>query len=351
MDHLQIFILYSGGTIGMGPADITDPSSPLVPKNWAQLTQYMPSIKENGYFSQKDISFSYESFKPPLDSSQIKPEHWLKMAQIIEKNYDLYDGFIIIHGTDTMAYTASVLSFLFQHLSKPIVLTGSQLPISHPRTDAVNNFSNSIHIAAARNFGLPTIPEVMICFNDRLLRGNRASKTSTNDFEGFESPNCAPLGNLEENISINTNIICTVPEPNIKFKLTPLLNARVMDIALFPGLDSDTLKRLLGDDKVDGLILRTFGAGNAPMDEDFLNVLKEATDSGTLILNITQCFHGGINMQKYRAGNKLLQSGVISGGDMTKEAALTKMMWVLANVPPENRQEMLCKNLKGELSS
>jgi L-asparaginase len=350
MDQLHIFILYTGGTIGMAPADSNDPSSPLVPKNWAQLTQYMPSIKENGYFSQKDISFSYESFKPLLDSSQVKPEHWLQMARIIEKNYEQYDGFIIIHGTDTMAYTASVLSFFFQNLSKPIVLTGSQLPISHPRTDAVNNFSNSIHIAAARNFGLPTIPEVMICFNDRLLRGNRSSKTSTNDFEGFESPNCAPLGKLEENIAIDVNIICSPPDKDKKFNLAPALNSRVMDVALFPGLDSETLKRLLGDDKVDGLILRTFGAGNAPMDDDFLKVLKEATDSGTLVLNITQCFHGGINMQKYRAGNKLLQSGVISGGDMTKEAALTKMMWVLANVAPENRQEMLCKNLKGELS-
>jgi L-asparaginase len=351
MNQLKIFILYTGGTIGMAPANISDPYSPLVPKKWAQLTQYMPSIKENGYFSQKGISFSYESFQPPLDSSQIKPDHWLDMARIIENNYHLYDGFIIIHGTDTMAYTASVLSFLFQNLSKPIVLTGSQLPISHPRTDAVNNFSNSIHIAAATNFGLPIVPEVMICFNDRLLRGNRSSKTSTNDFEGFESPNCVTLGNLEEKITINTNIMETMPSEDKKFHLTPHLNARVMDVAIFPGLDSETLKRLLGDDKVDGLILRTFGAGNAPMDNDFLKVLKEATDSGTLILNITQCSHGGINMQKYRAGNKLLQSGVISGSDMTKEAALTKMMWVLANVAPEFQQEMLCKNLKGELSS
>ena len=351
MTQIRIFILYTGGTIGMAPVDNNDPQSPLVPKNWAQLTHYMPSIKENGYFSQKGISFSYESFKPPLDSSQIKPEHWLKMAQIIEKNYHQYDGFVIIHGTDTMAYTASILSFLFQNLAKPIVLTGSQLPISHPRTDAVNNFSNSIHIAAAPVFELPVIPEVMICFNDRLLRGNRASKISTNDFEGFESPNCSPLGSLEENIFINTNIIRTKPDKEEKFYLTPNLNARVMDVALFPGLNSETLKRLLGDDKVDGLILRTFGAGNAPMDDDFLKVLKEATDSGTVILNITQCYHGGINMKKYKAGNKLLQSGVISGGDMTKEAALTKMMWVLANVDPEIRQEMLCKNLKGELSN
>ncbi len=350
MMQQRIFILYTGGTIGMAPADLNDPTSPLVPKNWAQLTQFMPSIQEEGYFSQKGIEFSYESFNPPLDSSQINPNHWLKMAKTIKKNYHDYDGFIIIHGTDTMAYTASILSFLFENLSKPVVLTGSQLPISHPRTDAVNNFSNSIHIAAARAFGLPIIPEVMICFNDRLLRGNRASKSSTNDFEGFESPNCAHLGNLEENISINTALINPIPTNDKTFKLHPYLNARVMDIALFPGLNSDTLKRLLGDDKVDGLILRTYGAGNAPMDSDFLKVLKEATDAGTLILNITQCFHGGINMKKYKAGNKLMQSGVISGSDMTKEAALTKMMWVLANVEPLLRQEMLCKNLRGEIT-
>lgn len=349
MTH-KVFILYTGGTIGMAPSNPKDPLSPLSPKSWDELMKYMPSLQHEGYFGQKGISFTFKTLKPPIDSSQITPQHWLEMAAVIEKNYTSYDGFIIIHGTDTMAYTASVLSFIFENLSKPVVLTGSQLPISDPRTDAVNNFSNSIHIAAGPCFGLPVIPEVTICFNDRLLRGNRSSKQSTNDFEGFESPNYRHLGALEERISINTSRLLPLPSLNNPFTLKAQINHRVMDISLFPGLDPDALKRLLGDDKVDGLILRTFGAGNAPIQNDFLKVLKDATEAGTLILNITQCWHGGINMKKYKSGNRLLESGVISGADMTKEAALTKMMWVLANYPSNLRAEKLATSLRGEMS-
>ena len=350
MSHHKIFILYTGGTIGMAPSDIKDPHSPLVPKNWEQLSYFMPSIKPGGYFSQRGISFHYHSFPEPLDSSQITPEHWIKISNILYESYDDYDGFIIIHGTDTMAYSASMLSFFFNGLTKPIVFTGSQLPISHSRTDAINNFSNSIHIAASEVFGLPTVPEVSICFNDRLLRGNRSSKLSTRDFEGFESPNYGHLAQLEEHIVIHSRRIREISQPNRKPVLMNKLGTRVLDLSLFPGLSSDTLRRLLGEDELDGLILRTYGAGNAPMNADFLKTLKDASVSGTLILNITQCFHGGVDMQKYRAGKTLLENGVVSGRDLTKEAALTKMMWVLGNFEGEDRIKALCTDQRGEMS-
>jgi L-asparaginase len=346
----KIFILYTGGTIGMAPSNPSDPKSALEPKAWEQLAQYMPSIQSGGYFTKKGITCSYHSFKTPIDSSQITPEHWIQIAEEIEANYDDFDGFIIIHGTDTMAYTASVLSFIFQNLGKPVVLTGSQLPISHSRTDAINNFSNAIHIAAAGVFGLPVIAEVMICFHDRLLRGNRSSKASTNDFDGFESPNYHPLGRLGEHIYLNQNLIMAPASDQKPFGLTKKLNTNVLDISIFPGLKPCTLRRLLDDKEVEGVILRCFGAGNAPMNKKFLDVLSEASSKGTLILNISQCVKGKVNMHKYKVGKKLLEAGVIGGSDMTKEAALTKMMWVLANVKKAKRVQSLCTDLRGELS-
>lgn len=350
MSSQRIFILYTGGTIGMAPSDLRDPNSPLVPKSWDELSYYMPAIKPGGYFSQRGISFHYESFTEPLDSSQITPQHWIAISEIIYAHYDNFDGFIIIHGTDTMAYSASMLSYFFEGLSKPIVFTGSQLPISHSRTDAIGNFSNSIHIAAHAAFDLPNVPEVTICFNDRLLRGNRSSKLSTRDFEGFESPNYGHLAQLEEHIVIHSRRIKPMSDTESGLRLINQLNTRVLDLSLFPGLSAQTLRRLLGTDEIDGLILRTYGAGNAPMNTDFLKTLRDASDSGILILNITQCLHGAVDMQKYRAGKNLLENGVVSGRDLTKEGALTKMMWVLGNFKGEDRIRALCTDQRGEMS-
>lgn len=205
MKKTKVFVLYTGGTIGMAPKNSAINDSSLVPQSWEQLQQYMPSIHPDGYFSKvRNIEFEYESFSELLDSSQLDISHWVQMAEAIESRYEEFDGFIIIHGTDTMAYTASGLSFIFQNLAKPVVLTGSQLPISHSRTDAIMNFSNAIHIAGAKAFGLEPINEVTVCFNDRLLRGNRCTKASTNVFEGFVSPDYPPLAELEESIKIKT---------------------------------------------------------------------------------------------------------------------------------------------------
>jgi L-asparaginase len=346
--NTKIFILYTGGTIGMALKDRRDATSGLVPQNWDNLQSYIPAIQADGIFQQEyGIQIDYQSLDPIQDSSQLGVEDWQQMGDVIFKNYENYDGFIIIHGTDTMAYTASALSFVFQNLAKPVVLTGSQLPISHSRTDAIMNLSNAIHIAGYKAFNLPCIPEVSICFYDRLLRGNRASKISTRDFEGFESPNYPHLAELYESVSVKTKQIRKIN--NEAFGLSADMNNNVLDLSVFPGLRSEQLRKLVLDESIDGLILNTYGSGNVPTDESFMNVLTEAANRGTLIMFISQCYHGGVQLEKYGPGRECAELGVLSGYDMTKEAALTKMMWVLANVPEENRRAMLQKNLAGEI--
>lgn len=346
----RIFILYTGGTIGMVNQDPSNPKSPLIPQSWESIQEYMPSIQEDGYFQrEKGIQFEYFSFDRISDSSQFSTGDWLRMASEIEKRYEEFDGFIIIHGTDTMAYTASGLSFLFEGLNKPVVVTGSQLPISHSRTDAINNLSSAIHIAAAEEFDLQAVNEVCICFNDRLLRGNRATKMSTNDFEGFESPNYGHLAELEEKIKIHNRRLRLSPQ--LPFKAYKSLNARVMDIGLFPGLPAYQLEKLIVDDSIDGLIIKTFGSGNAPTNDAFVEVLRQAQLKGTFILFITQCFHGGVQLGKYQASKVFDDIGIISGGDMTNEAALAKMMFVLAQTADSREvKNLLLHDLRGERS-
>jgi L-asparaginase len=332
----------------MALKDLKDRRSGLVPQNWENLQSYIPSIQEEGIFrSEYGIEIDYHSLAQIQDSSQLGLEDWQEMANEIYLRYEDYDGFIIIHGTDTMAYTASALSFMFQNLNKPVVITGSQLPVSHSRTDAIMNLSNAIHIAGNAAFGLPMIPEVSICFYDRLVRGNRATKISTRDFEGFESPNYPHLAELYESVSVNQKQV-RMPEQGT-FHVKGNMSNNVLDLTVFPGLRSEQLRKLVLDATIDGLILNTYGSGNVPTSEGFMQVLKEAAERGTLIMFISQCYHGGVQLEKYGPGKECAELGVISGNDMTKEAALTKMMWVLANVPKENRAEILQKNLAGEI--
>lgn len=332
----------------MALRDRSDRNSALVPQNWENLQQYIPSIQETGIFRKEyGIEIDYHSLPKIQDSSQLGVEDWQLMAGEIYSRHDDYDGFIIIHGTDTMAYTASALSFIFQDLQKPVVLTGSQLPVSHSRTDAVMNLSNAIHVAAYKAFDLPLIPEVSICFYDRLLRGNRATKISTSDFEGFESPNYPHLAELYESISVQSKQVR--PKPNGHFSIATKMSNNVLDMTVFPGQRSEQLRKLVLDENIDGLILNTYGSGNVPTTPGFMNVLKEAAERGTLIMFISQCYHGGVHLKKYGPGKDCAELGVLSGFDMTKEAALTKMMWVLANVPKENQAAYLQKNLAGEI--
>lgn len=348
MAKSRIFILYTGGTIGMAPENPTEAHSPLVPKSWNELQRYMPAIQSGGYFTRvKDIEFEYHSFEEVADSSQFNTSHWIKMAGEIEKRYDAFNGFIIIHGTDTMAYTASGLSFLLENLDKPVVLTGSQLPISHSRTDAINNLSNAIHIASAASFGLEPVNEVTVCFSDRLFRGNRCTKASTNDFDGFLSPNYPPLAELKQQIRIKSKYL--LEEPKKAFKCHRTLNTNVLEIGLFPGLKAHHLRKLIIDQEVDGLILKAYGSGNAPCNAEFIAVLSEAIEAGTYIMFITQCLQGAVEIGKYGASSIFRDLQVISGFDMTPEAALAKMMFVLdLKLPRAETIQMLETDLRGE---
>lgn len=349
MPSAKILILYTGGTIGMGHETPGDSSSPLIPQGWEFLQKAMPALSGDGFFTkEKGIEFTYKSFEHVIDSSEFNPNHWAQISEIVFENYDLYDGFIIIHGTDTMAYTASALSFSLQNLGKPVVITGSQLPIFHPRTDAVSNLSNAIHIAAAKVFNLPVIPEVLICFNDKLLRGNRSTKSSSKDFSGFESPSFPELGSLEQSIQIWDKYILEIPkEP---FSIKPDFETNIIIITLFPGFNPDILNRLAEDKKLKGVILRTFGSGNAPSSETFIKALKLLVNNGKTVLNISQCQEGFVNMKKYKTGNNLYKCGVLSGADMTLEAATGKLMWMLANKNFEEVNFSLKDNFRGELT-
>jgi L-asparaginase len=349
----RVHVLYTGGTIGMVPSDPQNPASPLRPGSKEELQQYLP--KE---LSSLPIDWQVDGLVgvPPLDSSDVNADHWLKMASAIEDRYDDFDGFVILHGTDTMAYTTSGLSFLLTNLAKPVVVTGSQLPLAHPRTDAILNFMNALHVAGYKAVGVPLVPEVVLCFGTRLLRGNRARKTSSSDLEAFDSPNYPALGRLGERIEIDTSLL-RPPADNAKapFFAHKTLFTKVMDFALFPGLRAEPLRAVLDSPDIDGFIMRTFGAGNAMSDPLILKLLERAcTGQGgkgkKTILNITQCNRGMVEMGLYVASSTLLEIGVLSGLDMTPEAALAKMFWILATELGGEQQTQLQINQRGEQS-
>ena len=319
----RVFVLYTGGTIGMAPEDADKPGSPLVPQPLDELLKYIPGLSRGG------IELGYGAFNNPVDSSNVGPSDWGRMAAKIENVYDAYDGFVILHGTDTLSYTASALSFMFENLSKPVVITGSQLPISDIRTDAVMNLANAIQVAGYKGSGLPCIPEVVVVFADKILRGCRTRKVSSTSWAGFDSPNYPQLGDIGEHIRINEKACLPPPKPGQRLQVSRELSDRVVDIALFPGFRPASLRKVLLELDVDAVVLRTFGAGNAPTLPEFLDVIEQAKQSGKTIVNTTQCLQGMVEMGLYEASCGLLERGVISGLDMTPEAALTKLMWTL----------------------
>lgn len=367
----RVYILYTGGTIGMAPKDDTDPYSPLEPKPLDDLLKYIPGCTftpgakyrsteaqalaqrgakflelENGNV----IEFGFGSLKP-IDSSSITPSHWAEMATSIEKVYADYDGFVILHGTDTMAFTSSALSFMFENLGKPVVISGSQLPISQTRTDAVQNFINAIHIAGYKATDLPLIPEVVIVFADRIVRGCRASKVNAADWAGFNSPNFPLLGTIGEHIVVSTNYVLPVPAGNRKFFAKSDMVENVFNINLFPGFtgkQNALMSKLFLDDAVDGIVMRTYGTGNAPDDQFFLATIRESIAKGKLIVNVTQCAVGTVEMGLYEASSELLEAGVLSGLDMTPEAALTKLMWTLGTQFGDGRTNQMQISQRGE---
>lgn len=315
----KILIIYTGGTIGM----IENPETKVLrPFDFSHLIDNVPKIKMLNY----DIDNL--QFNPPIDSSNMSVDHWSQMANAIEQNYDNYDGFVILHGTDTMAFTASALSFMLENLNKPVIITGSQLPIGEVRTDGEENLITALQVAAARDeHGQAMIQEVAILFENHLMRGNRSSKVSADNFNAFMSPNYPDLARIGLDIHFNVESLYRTLHKR------PLLvhnnmDTNVLFIVLHPGMTRETLEYLLNTPGIKGVVLKTYGAGNSPSDEWFTTPIAQAVKRGVVILNVTQCVNGSVNSKLYDTGNTLARAGVIGGHDITSEAAVTKMMYL-----------------------
>lgn len=328
----KILLIYTGGTIGMLKAE----NGALKPFDFEKLTAEVPEL------TKFDLQLNAIAFKKPIDSSNVDPEVWIRLAQLIEKNYAQYNGFVVLHGSDTMAYTASALSFLLQGLCKPVVLTGSQLPIGVRRTDAKENLITSIEIAASGK-----TPEVCVYFEYKLLRGNRTVKVNAEHFEAFDSPNFSALAEAGVRIKYRKKTSC---KPNKALLVHQKMSNDVALLKLYPGISPSLVNAVLNSG-CKGLILETFGSGNAPTQAWFITALREAISSGMLVVNISQCLAGSVSQGLYETSSELENIGVISGGDMTTEAAITKLMFLLEqNLGPEELKEQITISLRGELT-
>lgn len=313
-----LLVIYTGGTIGM----IQDPiSGTLSPFNFDHIYQHMPVLGRVKY------RIAHYCFDPLIDSSEVTPSFWQALVQVIGDAYEDYDGFVVLHGTDTMAYTASMLSFMLENLNKPVILTGSQLPLGMVRSDGRENFITALEIAAARLDDTPLIPEVAIYFENQLFRGNRTTKFNAEDFNAFVSENYPLLAEAGVHIRFNHPHI---RKPNFKnLKVRTSLDPRVAILKLFPGITQEVVSAILSSPGLQGIILETFGSGNAPTETWFIQSLQHAIDQGLIILNVTQCKGGSVEMGRYASSLSLEEIGVISGKDITTESAITKMMFLL----------------------
>lgn len=337
----SVLIIYTGGTLGMA----YDDSGSLVPFNFGQILEKIPIL------SNMNIAITVISFPEPIDSSNVSMKHWTDMAYIIYENYDSYDGFVVLHGTDTMAYSASMMSYMLQGLNKPVIFTGAQLPISAMRSDARENLMTALEIATAKINGKPIVPEVCIFFNHMLLRGNRSKKVQSVHFDAFESENYPSLAEAGIVIDYNTSVIRPL-ESQKKLTNRNKLDNRVMILKLFPGITSKIMDACFDIEDLKGVVLETYGSGNSPSEPWFMNSLERAIKKGLIILNVSQCNGGRVIQGRYETSKELLSVGVISGADITTEAAVTKLMFLLGQEKSlEEVRRKLTIPLAGEMTA
>ena len=333
----RVYIAYTGGTIGMRrEGEVYRPEK-------GYLEETLGTMPEIG--SEALPEFEVSEYDPLLDSCDVSPHHWERIAQDIKSHED-FDGFIVLHGTDTMAYTASALSFMLEGLNKPVIVTGSQIPLCEVRSDARDNLIDALMIAGHEDMA---VPEVALLFDGQLLRGNRSVKTSTDALDAFTSPNYRPLGTGGVHVTLyNRRIRAAGPGP---LRIAHLGEAHVASLRLFPGIKSELLEAVLRE-PLQGMVIEAFGVGNAPTDPGILAAIKHACDRGVVVVVSTQCLHGGVDLATYAAGALLADAGALSGYDMTVEAAMTKMYWLLAQgLAPDVVRTRMQEDLRGEVTT
>lgn len=342
-DKSSILLIYTGGTIGMKEDSSIQALRPF------DFSQILAEVPELAKFACRIDSYTFD---PLIDSSDVEPGLWTSLASIIESQYDIYDGFVILHGTDTMAYSASVLSFMIEGLTKPVIFTGSQLPIGVPRTDGKENLISAVEIAAAKDKdGHALVPEVCIYFDNMLMRGNRAAKINSDNFRAFRSENLAALAEAGINIRYNTQLIRKPDSWDLKPTFHKHLDTRVSILKMHPGITPDVVKHILCSPETRAVIIETYGAGNAPSKDWFIDIVKSAAGMGKILMNVTQCIAGSVNMDIYATGKSLKEAGVMNGYDSTTESALGKLFYLMGLFQDNLLvKSMLELDLRGEIS-